>query len=1195
MSVSDSTDGDNGTSRKRTARSSKHCKDNIKVAVRCRPLLSGEKPLCEIVCNGRKNQIGVVIPRTRGRDSNKLYTYDKVYASSTTQSELFTQSIEPIITDVLAGYNCTVFAYGQTGSGKTYTMEGGGGPNGYGYTDSELHTERKEEQQSNTEHNDEDGIIPRAIKSIFYQLERDGIESTVIVSHLEIYNEELQDLLSDDDGKKKLVIYNDTKRSKCQGVFVQGLEEVIVSSPKQIFDILAKSTKKRITAATMLNLRSSRSHCIFTIAIRMKTMINTEEIVKTGTLNLVDLAGSESIARSGAENERAKEAGHINTSLLTLGRVISALVERRQHIPYRESKLTRLLQESLGGRNKTLLIATIAGNSPLEQTLSTLDYALRAKSIQNKPTLNVSMTKEKYVKELQVLINNYKKQIDALRSEKGIILPPEQFDKMNKTMEKQAEELEKIHAQFENERNKLLEISELFTKTNERLHVVTEEKDSLMEELDRLSDTLRQITVELHQHQYAVQRYQSTEQELRAQAENVRNVLQSTINHRDILFDKIHQRHNIEQSNVMSWNERKQKITSMLSSMQKELDHHRQDYNDHVVDNLNCINVANENIQSLKKLTQTMSDSNRKQTKQKVMEIEQLRKSHIADTLCKEHLNELQNAMKSDHNEIGSKYMQITTEIIPTFVNNVNHQLSSLQSLLNELNENLQKMYIKQNQDTNGFVRRLNGCIEAMTKQLDLDCTQQTQFVSKWQESHESMLHQCKQFAMSEISKIFDEIGQKQRSSFRTQSDQLQQRISSQYKQLNDKHLHSMTSTINEYEQNQAEWQQSNQSNTKQSVQRIQENMQSVSNQTMKEWTSNMQSNMTHLSRSIQQSFSRQQQYISNEIQQNLNEFNTKSAHCYEELVECVDDETANIENVSQQLTNQQQTIEEHRQNMERYFNEQSVPYFNQLASNLDFVQKESDIHQIAKYQKTGQTPMKQDVIYPTRFIETEPLTDLIAQFNEEHNKENQGNNQTASESLARLKSRSTTKSSSPFYIKEEVEINFVEKELGFSIKSGERDKNCFIAHCHSDPRVCDDAQIIAIDGIDVVDKSMSYIRTLLATEQRPILIKFKNRLNETDGDSQQENGLHSEEQPPSQQLQPLDDQVNLQNITISKKRQRQITKPKVMKLNYATPDKKRQKKVQTLSPITSREDGKENERANDAHNMMDVDVSDIE
>ena len=249
--------------------------DNIKVAVRCRPLLTAERQHCEIVCNARKNQIGVVIPKQRGRDSNKLYTFDKVYETMTTQSTLFSQSIDPIISDVLEGYNCTVFCYGQTGSGKTYTMEG-------------IRFSDDSKSSTSTNMDDVDGIIPRAIKSIFHQLERDQIESTVIVSHLEIYNEELQDLLSDDeivDGyaskRKKLIIYKDTKR-KSQQIFVQGLEEIIVSSPQQIFDILAKSTLKRRTAATNLNQRSSRSHCIFTITIRIKTCINTEEIVKTG-------------------------------------------------------------------------------------------------------------------------------------------------------------------------------------------------------------------------------------------------------------------------------------------------------------------------------------------------------------------------------------------------------------------------------------------------------------------------------------------------------------------------------------------------------------------------------------------------------------------------------------------------------------------------------------------------------------------------------------------------------------------------------------------------------------------------------------------------------------------------------------------------------------------------------------------------
>ena len=241
---------------------------------------------------------------------------------------------------------------------------------------------------------------------------------------------------------------------------------------------------------------------LFSFGDRVSSTVTKKNYL--GTLNLVDLAGSESIARSGAENNRAKEAGHINTSLLTLGRVISALVERRQHIPYRESKLTRLLQESLGGTNKTLLIATISSSSPLEQTLSTLDYALRAKNIQNKPQLNVSMTKEKYVKELQVLINNYKKQIDALRNEKGIILPPQQYANMTKKLEDQSAEIDKMNALFDAEKNKLIEMNELFTKTNDALNCTLKEKEEMLVELGELSEHLKAMTLQLNQHKFAV-------------------------------------------------------------------------------------------------------------------------------------------------------------------------------------------------------------------------------------------------------------------------------------------------------------------------------------------------------------------------------------------------------------------------------------------------------------------------------------------------------------------------------------------------------------------------------------------------------------------------------------------------------------------------------------------------------------------
>ena len=271
----------------------------------------------------------------------------------------------------------------------------------------------------------------------------------------------------------------------------------------------------------------------------MKQTVGSEDIVKTGTLNLVDLAGSESIARSGAQNERAVEAGHINTSLLTLGRVISALVERRQHIPYRESKLTRLLQESLGGRNKTLLIATISPNSPLEQTLSTLDYALRAKNIQNKPEINVSMTHQKYVKEMQLMISNYKRQIDALRAEKGIILPPNQYEEMKANLKNYKKEISRLNSLFEAKKKDFGEINKLLENTNDELNEVVNEKNNLIEQIEKLTKELDDKINELKGHKYVIDKYSENEKILKNQAIETKNALQQVIHDKNMLHERI--------------------------------------------------------------------------------------------------------------------------------------------------------------------------------------------------------------------------------------------------------------------------------------------------------------------------------------------------------------------------------------------------------------------------------------------------------------------------------------------------------------------------------------------------------------------------------------------------------------------------------------------------------------------------------
>ena len=260
------------------------------------------------------------------------------------------------------GYNGTVFAYGQTGCGKSYTMVG------------------VEEPQ------DQVGIIPRAFDHIFDHIAvSSGTKFLVHASYLEIYNEEVRDLLGR-DVKKKL----DLKEHPDKGVYVSGLTQHRVHNRRELESVMATGSKNRSMGATLMNVDSSRSHCIFTIDIEMMSDEGGDDKLVSGKLNLVDLAGSERQSKTGATGERLKEATKINLSLSALGNVISALVDgKSKHIPYRDSKLTRLLQSSLGGNTKTLMVACISpADNNYDETLSTLRYANRAKNIKNKPKIN---------------------------------------------------------------------------------------------------------------------------------------------------------------------------------------------------------------------------------------------------------------------------------------------------------------------------------------------------------------------------------------------------------------------------------------------------------------------------------------------------------------------------------------------------------------------------------------------------------------------------------------------------------------------------------------------------------------------------------------------------------------------------------------------------------------------------------------
>lgn len=301
------------------------------------------------------------------------------------QSDIFDFSIKPTVDDILNGYNGTVFAYGQTGAGKSYTMMG-----------------------TSIDDNEGRGVIPRIVEQIFESILSSplNIEYTVRVSYMEIYMERIRDLLQPQNDN--LPIHEEKNR----GVYVKGLLEIYVSSVQEVYEVMRRGGNARAVAATNMNQESSRSHSIFVITITQKNVETGS--AKSGQLFLVDLAGSEKIGKTGASGQTLEEAKKINKSLSALGMVINALTDgKSSHIPYRDSKLTRILQESLGGNSRTTLIINCSPSSYNDaETLGTLRFGMRAKSIKNKAKVNAELSPV----ELKQMLGKAKTQITSFET-----------------------------------------------------------------------------------------------------------------------------------------------------------------------------------------------------------------------------------------------------------------------------------------------------------------------------------------------------------------------------------------------------------------------------------------------------------------------------------------------------------------------------------------------------------------------------------------------------------------------------------------------------------------------------------------------------------------------------------------------------------------------------------------------------------
>lgn len=406
---------------------------------------------------------------------------------------------------------------------------------------------------------DDAGIVPRVLDSLFNRLEAGDVESSVKCSFIELYNEELRDLLSPDDNIK-LKIYDDNKKGGA--TLVQGMEECHLKSATQGIQLLSEGSFKRQVAATKCNDLSSRSHTVFTITVHMKRFgEDGQEYLSVGKLNLVDLAGSENIQRSGAENKRAAEAGLINKSLLTLGRVINALVEHGAHIPYRESKLTRLLQDSLGGQTKTCIIATLSpAKSNLEETISTLDYAFRAKNIRNKPQVNQLISKKTLLKEFTAEIEKLKSELIATRQRNGVYLTQENWEEITTVSESRRilseEQRDKIETMEANLRNKVQELFSLTTnfnnlkKENEQTRLTLEGTKGILEKTEVVLEHTRRNLAEETTLRKA---HQKTEDELVNIGRDMISTLGKTTSDLDGLRSKIRRKSDLQCVNRQNW------------------------------------------------------------------------------------------------------------------------------------------------------------------------------------------------------------------------------------------------------------------------------------------------------------------------------------------------------------------------------------------------------------------------------------------------------------------------------------------------------------------------------------------------------------------------------------------------------------------------------------------------------------------
>lgn len=430
--------------------------ENIKCFLRCKPLSKNELDLSAKCIQISKDKRTILVDMSTENKIEKCFSLDYIFEDNILQEEIFEKLAKPLLSSFIQGYNCTIFAYGQTGAGKTHTILG------------PFDTLYDESNQSH-------GLIPRILSYLFNQesiasvlnnqsqsSNKKEVSYSIKCSCLEIYQEHLIDLLKRDDNEEAQLII---RENSDKGIYIENLTKIDIINNQQAKDLLMTGMKNRHVARTNMNASSSRSHLIFTIFLESSVddgSGNGISITRTSRLHLIDLAGSERQKATQAMGERIKEAGNINKSLSILGNVINALIEqtnstKSKFVPFRDSKLTHFLKDSLGGNSKTIIIANISQSVILlQETISTLKFVQRAKMITNKTIVNENINNPKKISYLENEIKRLKGIINSL-----LIVQKDKED-ISKS-----EENIGINYKNKNQDNRKTEIYKLLNKINE--------------------------------------------------------------------------------------------------------------------------------------------------------------------------------------------------------------------------------------------------------------------------------------------------------------------------------------------------------------------------------------------------------------------------------------------------------------------------------------------------------------------------------------------------------------------------------------------------------------------------------------------------------------------------------------------------------------------------------------------------------